>query len=232
MNGVIDILGYREWARELWSMVANRSGGKGIHWHDHLDLTCRGASSVYPIAGTPTFAVGWSEMIPESFYTSRPVFVLHPSPLPKYRGGSPIQNQIIAGETHSAVTIFKLDPAYPEVDSGPIAWSMPYCLEGDLKDILQQIAMIGSLGVAAIIGEAERVGWDNLPLLPQPEGGGWQSQRRAPAQSKITMQMLATWPALRLHNFVRALQDPYPNAFIETAEGRLYITKTHLENKS
>ena len=28
--------------------------------------------------------------------------MLHPSPLPKYRGGSPIQNQIINGEKKSA----------------------------------------------------------------------------------------------------------------------------------
>jgi len=36
-------------------------------------------------------------------------YCIHPSDLPKYRGGSPIQNQIIDGVKDSAVTLFKMD---------------------------------------------------------------------------------------------------------------------------
>ena len=43
--------------------------------------------------------------------------MLHPSPLPKFRGGSPIQNQIIRGEKISAVTIFKINKI---IDGGDI----------------------------------------------------------------------------------------------------------------
>ena len=42
---------------------------------------------------------------------------IHPSDLPKYRGPSPIQTQIIDGVRESAVTFIKMDE---EVDHGPI----------------------------------------------------------------------------------------------------------------
>ena len=60
--------------------------------------------------------------------------MLHPSPLPKYRGGSPIQNQIIDGKLHSAVTIFLMDNG---IDTGPIAEQKYLSLEGTIEKIFQ-----------------------------------------------------------------------------------------------
>ena len=51
---------------------------------------------------------GWSSIIPPNIVNNYDCICLHPSPLPKYRGGTPIQNQIINGEKMSAVTIFKM----------------------------------------------------------------------------------------------------------------------------
>jgi methionyl-tRNA formyltransferase len=45
------------------------------------------------------------------------ILVIHPSLLPKYRGASPIPAAIIAGDTTTGVTIFKMDE---KVDHGPI----------------------------------------------------------------------------------------------------------------
>lgn len=42
---------------------------------------------------------------------------VHPSLLPKYRGASPIQNQILNNEAHVGVTIMRMDE---EMDHGPI----------------------------------------------------------------------------------------------------------------
>ena len=51
---------------------------------------------------------GWSWIISEKIIENYFCVMLHPSPLPKYRGGSPIQNQIIRGEKYSKVTLFKM----------------------------------------------------------------------------------------------------------------------------
>ena len=51
--------------------------------------------------------------------------MLHPSPLPKYRGGSPIQNQIIRGVVDSMVTIFVMND---KIDAGDIIAQSPFLL--------------------------------------------------------------------------------------------------------
>lgn len=48
---------------------------------------------------------------------------IHPSHLPKYRGPSPIQNQILDGVKESAITFIKMDE---EVDHGPILKTIPF----------------------------------------------------------------------------------------------------------
>ena len=60
---------------------------------------------------------GWSDIIASEIISEYSCLMLHPSPLPKYRGGSPIQNQIINGEVDSAVSIFLMDEG---IDTGPI----------------------------------------------------------------------------------------------------------------
>ena len=56
----------------------------------------------------------------------------HPSPLPKFRGGSPIQNQIINGKSDSAVSIFKISE---KLDEGDIIYQKYLSLEGELSKI-------------------------------------------------------------------------------------------------
>ena len=50
---------------------------------------------------------GWSFIVSETLTAKYKCLMLHPSNLPKYRGGSPIQNQIIDGILDSKVTIFR-----------------------------------------------------------------------------------------------------------------------------
>ena len=49
--------------------------------------------------------------------------------------------------------------------------------------------------------------------------------------SEITIEDIKNYTALELHNKVRCLQDPYPNAFIKCKDGTvLYITRTRIDN--
>ena len=84
---------------------------------------------------------GWSWKIEESVIDNYRCLMLHPSPLPKYRGGSPIQNQIINGETSSAVTIIEMTN---ELDAGDILAQEKFSLDGNIADILKKITRIGT----------------------------------------------------------------------------------------
>ena len=52
-------------------------------------------------------------------------------------------------------------------------------------------------------------------------------KRRKPNDSEITIDEIQNNTAEYLHNKVRMLTDPYPNAYIKCKDGsKLYITKT------
>lgn len=55
-------------------------------------------------------------------------------------------------------------------------------------------------------------------------------KRRTPKQSKIDFQLINVNNIEPLYNFIRALTDPYPNAFLEDDLGnKLYIEKIRYE---
>ena len=56
-------------------------------------------------------------------------------------------------------------------------------------------------------------------------------KRREPKDSEISTEEIMTKSANYLHNKIRMLQDPYPNAFIRTADGKkLYLTASRLDD--
>lgn len=158
---------------------------------------------------------GWSKIIPENLVTTYNCLMLHPSLLPKYRGGSPIQNQIIRGETKSAVTIFLMDKG---IDTGAIAKQKEFDLSGTLSEIFERISEIGLELTAQIFCEG-------LIVHKQNEKEATYFNRRKPHESEITIDELKEQSSLYLYNKIRMLQDPYPNAFIRTSDGKRLVIK-------
>jgi methionyl-tRNA formyltransferase len=214
---VVDILGYRDWAEDVANTVRHNNTGMYVHYHNSIDETCHGVL---------TFAVGWSDIISDEMISSRTILVVHPSPLPKYRGGSPIQHQMIAGETVSAVTIFKLEVGR-KVDAGPIAWQAAFPLSGSLNKVLKSVTRLSVQGINTCI-RSHIAG--ELEFVEQDESIATIFKRRQPWESEISRDEMTTWPAWKLEAKVRSLADPYPNAFITCADGeKLYLKLVSLE---
>ena len=145
--------------------------------------------------------------------------MLHPSPLPKYRGGSPIQNQIINGEKESAVSLFKMNKF---LDEGDIYFQKEFSLEGKLDDIFFRITDIGFTGSCKIID-------NEYSITKQDHSKATYFKRRKPEDSEITLDEIKTKPAEYIQNKIRMLNDPYPNAYIKTFDNKkLYITDCKL----
>lgn len=218
---LVDILAYRDWAKNLAYNV------RSYCEENNIECDIHGLYNGYHMEADITFLVGWSEIVPLGFYQDRMVLVLHPSPLPLYRGGSPIQHQILSGEKESKVTLFKLDKNHPKVDSGPIHSQTKFSLRGNLSDILSRVSDVGAFLVQDAITEFKDT--RTLQLYEQDETRATTFKRRLPDESEITDFELHELTAEQLYNKVRALQDPYPNAFIRCFDGsRLYITQAHL----
>lgn len=169
------------------------------------------------------FFIGWSDMIPSTLTQKRNCICLHPSKLPEYRGGSPLQNQIMDGIKTSAITFFIMDEG---MDTGEIIYQIPLDLSGNLDDIFSRIVNSSYYVIGDIINEKASSG--SLKTKPQNKLLP-AKKRRTPSMSEITQKELSELTAEDLYNKIRCLQDPYPNAYIICKDGsKLYITGAHL----
>ena len=141
---------------------------------------------------------------------------MHPSPLPKYRGGSPIQHQIINGERISAVTFFKMTD---KLDAGKIIFRLPMSLEGELKDIFFRLKDLVVTSIFIILN-------NKLQVQLQDETEATYFKRRKPSESEINYDDIKNKTAEQLYNKIRSLQDPYPNAYIVCKDGKKLYLKT------
>jgi len=208
------ICGYRDWSYELYSKL--KTYDYDVVYVDDKDFL---DSAIKDLKPRMIFFIGWSWIIKQDIIDNYPCICLHPSPLPKYRGGSPIQHQIINGEKESAVTLFEMDNG---IDTGDILYQKSFSLDGDLKDIFNRIVEIGFNGVCNIL-EGE------IRTVKQDETKATLFKRRTKDMSEIRIDDFKNYTAKEIHNKVRALQNPYPNAFIRCKDDtKLFITHTNL----
>ena len=207
---MVYICAYRDWALEIYNQVKNEIDCELIEGKDKFDYTKFNKNDII-------FFIGWSWIINDNLIKNNKCICLHPSPLPKYRGGSPIQHQIINGESLSAVTFFEMTD---KLDAGVILYKEYFSLKGDLKDIFLRISNLGVSGILRILHS-------NIIKETQDESKATFYKRRKPKESEILIDDFIKYTAKELHNKIRSLQDPYPNAYIQCKDGsKLYITKT------
>ena len=206
----IAFIGYRSWASRIFE---NLTEVISSNWQ-----------IVDPSEADIILYYGWSWKIPKEIYEKKLCLILHTSPLPKYRGGSPLQHQIINGNKMSAVTILK---AEKEIDTGDIYSQSYFSLEGSLEDIFDSIVEVGTKDTITVLDEIKN---GIAQPIKQDESQATYYKRRKEEESEITFLDLETKGARQLYNFIRALADPYPNAYIKCVDGKkLYITGAKLE---
>lgn len=201
-------IGYREWALNIYKKVVD-----ALPQHEFLLQDSKAKYSedeIYKFKPDYVLFYGWSDMIKPELLRSFDCLMLHPSALPRYRGGSPIQNQIIDGVVESAVTIFLMDEG---MDSGPISRQHAISLDGKLSEIFSRIESVGVNLTIDILT-------NGLNPVAQDHSLASYCKRRTPAMSEITLKELCESPANYLYNKIRMLQDPYPNAYFITSDGK------------
>lgn len=213
----IACVGYRNWATNIYDRLSLNT--------DHLYLIFR-SKEQFSYEALSDFKpdlvlfYGWSWIVSTELLKSYTCLMLHPSPLPLYRGGSPIQNQIIAGVTVSKVSIFVMTD---ELDAGDLVGQADLSLSGSLDEIFKRIEDIGFQLTLDILDKG-------LYRTEQDHSLATYCKRRVPSDSEITVEELGTQPAQYLYNKIRMLNDPYPNAYIITADGKkLFITSAYIE---
>ncbi len=225
MGGVkVLAFAYRNWAiRALTRVVEHRPDVELWIRKEPGEATAKACEEMKPDL---VLFYGWSWIVPDEVVDNWLCICLHPSPLPKYRGGSPIQHQIINGEKRSRVTFFRMTR---ELDAGAICAQASLPLSGTLSEIFQdisEIAIIQTLKFIKMLEDGKEFPWHEQTGKPTIY------RRRRPADSMLTQEELGYLPAQYLHDKIRALttdDEEYPAAFITCADGeKLYLTGSRL----
>ncbi len=150
------------------------------------------------------FFIHWSELIPEDIYTNYICIQFHASDLPKGRGGSPIQNQILKKILKTKITAFRVSR---KLDAGPICMKKKFELKGNAKKIYENMEALCLNMINKLIKKK------NIKFEKQI-GTATFFKRRKPSQSKIKISK--AYSLNKIYDFLRMLDAPgYPNAFIE-----------------
>ena len=150
------------------------------------------------------FFIHWSKFISKSIFEKYLCIQFHSSNLPKGRGGSPIQNQIMLNIKKTKISAFKVSE---KLDSGPICLQEDLSLKGNALDILCRMETKSIKMIKKIINIK------NLKFRKQ-KGKPSYFNRREPSESKINFDKIEN--INNLYNFLRMLDAPnYPNAFLK-----------------
>lgn len=165
------------------------------------------------------FFVGWSDIIDKEIYQKYDCFCYHPSDLPNYRGGSPIQNQIIDGILKTKGTLFKITN---RIDGGDIYKKKILNLSGNMDNIFRNLHKNSHELIKLFILDVENK--KKIKLKKQPINKKI-FKRRKPEMSELTIKEIKSKSGQYLYNKIRSLTDPYPNAYIKTKDGRKLLIK-------
>jgi methionyl-tRNA formyltransferase len=148
---------------------------------------------------------------------------VHPSLLPKYRGGNPIQRQLMAGETEVGVSIMYMDEG---MDSGDICLQrvVPVGPDETLGTLEKRLSVVGA---DALLESIHAIYEGSAPRIAQDEKVKTVAFHLKPGEDVIDW----TRPATEIHNLVRAL-SPAPGAVTTFGDERIKIWQTELADSN
>ena len=162
------------------------------------------------------FFPDWSWIIPKKITDNYKCVCLHESNLPKFRGGSPLQNQIIRGITKTKTTAFFMSNG---IDEGDIILQKNLSLKGKIEDIFLRMIENDFKIITKIISGKYTV--------KKQKGTPTLFKRRKPEESEL--QNL-NFSKKYLYDFIRMLEDPYPNAFIKSGKRKIIFKSVNLKD--
>jgi len=146
---------------------------------------------------------------------------VHPSLLPRYRGATPIQSAILAGESETGVTVMKMDPG---IDTGEIIAQTRMALQQhETYPVLRK--RLSELGAKLLLKSLP--GYLSGQATPRAQTGP------ASSTTKLTKEMGEldfNDPPVTLERKIRAL-NPWPGTYTRLSGKQLKILAAHLEGK-
>tara|TARA_R110000803_G_scaffold209146_1_gene278423 strand:- start:63 stop:725 length:663 start_codon:yes stop_codon:yes gene_type:complete len=164
------------------------------------------------------FFFHWSDIVSKEIYNKYKCVVIHTGKLPKDRGGSPLQNQILNGITYTRVNAIEMKK---QVDSGAIYHSIPLTLQGNITDIWLSIASITHKLINYCV---------KINPKPIPQKGIPQIYKRI---KNNQLKFDSTKDLSYIYNQIRMVDDDsYPNPYLEIGEYKIEFNRAKISNNS
>jgi len=157
------------------------------------------------------FFIHWSKIVPAKIFKNYYCVQFHSSDLPRFRGGSPIQNQIIRGIKKTKLSAFKMSE---KIDSGEIILKKNLNLNGAAEKIYKEMEKKSLSMIKSIVQK-------KIKTYPQ-KGKSSYFKRRSPNESNLNHVNIKNLDFI--YDFIRMLDAKgYPNAFIEFKGYKIYL---------
>ena len=185
--------------KKKWDLNNFKNLSKNILVLDDINLV-----KIKRIKPKIIFFIHWSKFVSQNIFKKYLCIQFHASNLPKGRGGSPIQNQILLNIKNTKISAFKISEI---LDSGPICLQDNLSLKGNAIDILRRMETKSIQMIKKIVKK-------KILVFKEQKGKPSFFQRRKPSESKINVNNMKS--INKLYDFLRMLDAPgYPNAFIK-----------------
>jgi methionyl-tRNA formyltransferase len=170
---------------------------------------------------------GYSKILPEELFANLRYGAIncHGGRLPQYRGASPIPWQIINGETYGVAYILKMTRG---IDDGPILAQERYeiAAEDTARHVTDKVTRIFNHLVPDVVEQYAKGSPPAGEMQTEKDACHWT--RRYPGDGRIHWNRMTVRQVV---NFVRALDDPYPGAFVERDGSRLVIRRARAHER-
>lgn len=190
--------------------------GCGLPVYDYEKIR-NNAEEVRGIGADIMITCAYGQLLSREILNAFPmgVYNLHASLLPSYRGASPIQSAILAGEEYTGVTVMKTEL---ELDSGGILMVKRIAIEGRTCGELSE--ELSALSAQAAVEAVELLEGGECQLLVQDEAKATFCKKISKADAKIDF----TQHSESVANLINAF-SPSPAAYAETSGGTVNILK-------
>jgi methionyl-tRNA formyltransferase len=192
--------------------VADTARALGIELHQppsvNDDATRRHLAAAEPEA---VVVCAFGALIKEPLLSDFPMYNVHPSLLPRWRGAAPVERAIMAGDAETGVGIMRLTAG---LDEGPVCLQgrEPIASDDDYASLADRLEVLGADLLIRALDEQP-------PFVPQPEDGATYAEKITGADR--TLDPAA--PAAAQERVVRALH-PHIGARVDLgADGMLGV---------
>lgn len=145
---------------------------------------------------------------------------LHPGKLPQYRGGSPVNWQVINGETKIGISVLRVDKG---IDTGNLLREDSIIIEesDDIRSLHEKINYLFPILTDKVLEDIEH---NRLKEISQDEKYACYWHQRSDIDGRINWKEMTKEQTI---NFIRAISEPYPGAWTYFNSLKIRIMKAY-----